>query len=71
MKIIDRIKSRRDLKKRIDNHYRTMKIDSMSKAIEYIDYVTEKRRDQVANIITWITSQKREETRLLTSCCYR
>jgi hypothetical protein len=51
MKIIDRIKSRRDLKKRIDNHYRTMKIDSMSKAIEYIDYVTEKRRDQVANIM--------------------
>jgi hypothetical protein len=51
MKIIDRIKSRRDLKKRIDNHYRTMKIDSMSKAIEYMDYVTEKRRDQVANIM--------------------
>jgi hypothetical protein len=51
MKIIDRIKSRRELKKRIDNHYRTMKIDSISKAIEYMDYITEKRRDQVANIM--------------------
>jgi hypothetical protein len=51
MKIIDRIKSRRDLKKRIDNYYRTMKIDSMRKAIEYMDYITEKRRDQVANIM--------------------
>jgi hypothetical protein len=51
MKTIDRIKSRRELKKRIDNHYSTMKIDSMRKAIEYMDYVTEKRRDQVANIM--------------------
>jgi len=51
MKIIDRIKSRKDLKKRIDNYYQTMKIDSMRKAIEYMDYITEKRRDQVANIM--------------------
>jgi hypothetical protein len=51
MKIIDRIKSRKDLKKRIDNHYRTMKIDSMRKALDYMDYITEKRRDQVANIM--------------------
>jgi hypothetical protein len=28
-----------------------MKIDSMSKAIEYMDYITEKRRDQVVNIM--------------------
>jgi hypothetical protein len=55
MKIIDRIKSRKDLKKRIDNHYRTMKIDSMRKAIEYMDYVKDgKDRELVKDIIIFL-----------------
>jgi hypothetical protein len=51
MKIIDHIKSRRENQKRIDNYYRTMKIDSMGKALDYMDFLAEKKKDRVLNIM--------------------
>jgi hypothetical protein len=51
MKIIERIKSRRELQKRIDNHYKTMKIDSIRKAIEYMDYITDIRDRKIAKVV--------------------
>ena len=51
MKLLDKYRSRKETRKRIDNYYRTMKIDNIGRALDYMNYLAEKKKDRNLNIM--------------------